>query len=342
MADFLQPISEQLPCGEYLRYDPVYDELRELRRVEEDETSVWEPLDPRSADWAQVRNLCEDVLTNRSKDLQVAFWYTEALIYLNSLAGALQGLDAINGLIENFWDNLHPEIERDEDDETIVDLDFRLAPLRQAARDLPVLFTRIAISAPGSAAPALSLGGYLSAQKDDGSGELNPQVARQSFASTNPDWLRSLIETANATKTSLKQVEDLCEQHCGYDTPSFAQTKDVLSSIEQAISANVDLTSTAGAAPATADTGFPGSSGATAGALQGETSRGGCYQMLERALRTFETAEPHSPVVPILRHLVFWKDRGLHEIAEKLETRGSSLADVMKAFPASTKDPEEE
>lgn len=342
MADFLQPISEEQPCGEYLRYDPVYDELRELRRVEDTEAGIWEPLNPRSADWAQVKSVCEDVLTNRSKDLQIALWYTEALIYLNSLAGALESLEAIVELLENFWESLHPLIEHDEDDETIVDLDFRLAPLRQAARDLPVLFTRIAISAPAGGAPALSLGGYLSAQKNDGSGELNPEVARQSFASTNPSWLKTLIEQANATKTTLKRMEDLCEQHCGYDAPSFSETKDVLSKIEQAIKASVDLEDDS--AEAAADGSAPAVTGMAGGGMtmQVDASRNGCYQMLERALRTFETGEPHSPVVPILRHLVFWKDRGLHEIAEKLETRGSSLADVMKAFPATTKDPEVE
>lgn len=338
MTDFLQPISEDQPCGEYLRYDPVYDELRELRRVEESESGIWDPLEPRSADWAQVKSVCEDVLTKRSKDLQIAFWRTEALIYLESLAGASKGLDSIVELMETFWESLYPEIDKEEDPP---DLDFRLAPLRQAARDLPVLFTRIAISAPAGGAPALSLGGYVSAQRNDGSGELNPEVARQSFAATNPEWLKGLIEAADATKASLKRVEDVCEQHCGYDAPSFSETKGILSNIQEAIKANVSLGGedggevAAGSAPGV----MAGGGGTT---LQVDASRNGCYQMLERALRSFETGEPHSPVVPILRHLVFWKDRGLHEIAEKLEGRGSSLADVMKAFPASTRDPEED
>lgn len=337
MTDLLQPISEEQPSGEYLRYDPIYDELRELRRTEESEGGVWEPIDSRSADWAQVKSTCEDVLTNRSKDLQIAFWRTEALIYLESLAGASKGLDSVVELIETFWESLHPEIDKEEDPP---DLDFRLAPLRQAARDLPVLFTRLAITAP-SGGVALSLGGYISAQKGDGSSELNPDVARQSFASTNPAWLQELIDAADATKASLKRMEDVCEQHCGYDAPSFSETKGVLSNIQEAIKANVSL---GGEDEVAAAGGAGGAAGMAAGGttMQVDASRNGCYQMLERALRSFETGEPHSPVVPILRHLVFWKDRGLHEIAEKLEGRGSTLADVMKAFPASTRDPQEE
>ena len=64
----LSPISADNPTGESLRYDPVYDQIRALRR-EDDATlpqGVWK-YEQKRADWPAVEALCLKLLETRSE-----------------------------------------------------------------------------------------------------------------------------------------------------------------------------------------------------------------------------------------------------------------------------------
>lgn len=118
-----QSFEAEAPCGPDLRYDPVFDRIAELARREPEGSSmgVWE-RENKKADWAGVAQLCHELLTTRTKDLQVAAWYGEALIHLNGLAGASQGWKMFCRLAMSFWPNIHPNIE-------VEDVELRLRPV---------------------------------------------------------------------------------------------------------------------------------------------------------------------------------------------------------------------
>src|SRR4051794_30594593 len=111
MDALLLPLTAEQPAGTDLRYDPVYDQIRNLRR-EDDQTlpqGVWKSEQKR-ADWHAVELLCFDTLTGRSKDLQIAAWLMQALVRLYGFDGAAEGFRLIHGLCETFWEELHPRI----------------------------------------------------------------------------------------------------------------------------------------------------------------------------------------------------------------------------------------
>jgi type VI secretion system protein ImpA len=122
LDELLQPIPGDNPAGEDLRYEPVYDEIKEARR-EDDEgpQGDWE-RERKLADWPKVIKLATDCLSKQSKDLQLAAWLTEALLRKEGFGGLRSGLELIKGLLANFWDNVYPEAEDG-------DLEFRAAPL---------------------------------------------------------------------------------------------------------------------------------------------------------------------------------------------------------------------
>src|SRR3989442_911345 len=102
--DLLQPIPGSNPAGTNLRYDPVYDKIKEARREEEDvDQGDWK-RQRKIADWPLVIKLASDVLATKSKDLQVAAWLTEALLKQEALGGLRSGLGLLRGLLERFWD----------------------------------------------------------------------------------------------------------------------------------------------------------------------------------------------------------------------------------------------
>src|SRR3954468_24124834 len=107
--DSLVPISGNNPSEQNLRYAPVYDKIKEARRKEDHiAQGDWQrPL--KEADYRLVIKLSVEALTRSSKDLQIAAWLTEALVYQEGFGGLITGFELLRGLLENFWDSVYPE-----------------------------------------------------------------------------------------------------------------------------------------------------------------------------------------------------------------------------------------
>lgn len=107
----LQPISEESPSGEYLRYEGTYSEIAEARRADDNlNMGEWQ-TELKVADFRQVTNLATNALATKSKDLQISAWLAEALVKQYGFAGLRDSLKLFSGLQENFWETLHPEID---------------------------------------------------------------------------------------------------------------------------------------------------------------------------------------------------------------------------------------
>ena len=107
----LQPISEENPSGEYLRYSGIYDQISEARRADDDlNLGEWR-TELKVADFRQVIDLAVPALTSQTKDLQIGVWLTEALTKEHGFIGLRDSLKLLSGFQEIFWDTLHPEID---------------------------------------------------------------------------------------------------------------------------------------------------------------------------------------------------------------------------------------
>ena len=102
----LSPISDDNPCGADLRWEPVYQEIKDARP--KDDRDAFGLDSPVIANWAPVVDLTSDALATQSKDLMLAAWLAEALVHQYGFAGFRDGLKLINGLLEDWWDGLYP------------------------------------------------------------------------------------------------------------------------------------------------------------------------------------------------------------------------------------------
>ncbi len=107
----LQPISEETPSGEYLRYDGVYDEIGEARRADDTlDRGDWQE-ELKVADFRKVIELAVPVLEKTTKDLQIAAWLSEAIVKEFGFAGLRDSMKMLNGMQNGFWETLFPEID---------------------------------------------------------------------------------------------------------------------------------------------------------------------------------------------------------------------------------------
>jgi type VI secretion system protein ImpA len=109
--DLLIPIEGPNPSGVNLRYDPLYDKIKEARREEDQPPPGMSERDRKVADNPQVIKLTTELLTKKTKDLQLAGWLTEAWLKHKGFAGLKDGLALCVGLVDKFWDTVYPELE---------------------------------------------------------------------------------------------------------------------------------------------------------------------------------------------------------------------------------------
>lgn len=111
-APLLAPLLLDGPCGVDLRYDQVYDKILELARSEDEylPMGIWE-REYKKSDWSAVTALCFEVLSTRSKDMQIVAWLGQALTRLHGPIGAAFGWTMFARLTSIFWNDIHPRME---------------------------------------------------------------------------------------------------------------------------------------------------------------------------------------------------------------------------------------
>jgi type VI secretion system protein ImpA len=109
--DIFEPVAGDNPGGQDLRYNPVYDKIKEARREDDDlAQGAWQ-YERKVADHALVIKLAQEAIAKQSKDLQLAAWLAESLLRRNGFDGLDEGLTLCRGLVEKFWDHLYPELD---------------------------------------------------------------------------------------------------------------------------------------------------------------------------------------------------------------------------------------
>src|SRR6266542_586102 len=111
--ELLEPVSTDQPAGVSLRWTAEWDRLKEARRADDVlEPGQWAKREPKTADWRLVESLASTLLRERSKDLQLALWLTEAGMKLHGFPGLRDGLRLTRELMVRYWDvGLCPPME---------------------------------------------------------------------------------------------------------------------------------------------------------------------------------------------------------------------------------------
>src|SRR6516225_1191912 len=111
----LAPINEASPCGADLLFSPDFDAIQHARRFDDPSLDQGEWItEIKEADWPFVVERCTAMLRTQTKDLRLAVWLTEALAIQQGVPGLTQGYTVLTGLVERFWDGVHPLPEGDD------------------------------------------------------------------------------------------------------------------------------------------------------------------------------------------------------------------------------------
>ncbi|MCG2584198.1 type VI secretion system ImpA family N-terminal domain-containing protein [Massilia sp. TS11] len=105
----LDPIHPNTPCGEDLSFSAELDAIARARQADDPtlDQGAW-VSDLKEADWPLVAARCSELLSSRSKDLQLAVWLAEAHAHQGDTAALADSLRLIARLCQHYWEGLHP------------------------------------------------------------------------------------------------------------------------------------------------------------------------------------------------------------------------------------------
>jgi type VI secretion system protein ImpA len=234
----LTPIPGDNPSGKTLRYDPVYDKIREARREEDVLPQGDWSREVKKADYPLVIKLTTEALSTKSKDLQLGSWLAEAILFRDHIAGLREGLDLLRGLMETFWDTLYPEIDDG-------DLEFRAGPLGWVGSKLDVAVRRLPITKSkldyfkyqesrrvGYEADAVSEEKAAARAAAIAEKKCTAEEFDEAVRATGDAYYEKLAANLSAALESLQSLETLSDEKFGREAPSFSNLRTALDELQ--------------------------------------------------------------------------------------------------------------
>ena len=230
IEELLAPIAGECPAGESLVSGREWIRISEARHagsafsrdewgaVDEAGVRFSETRDQYGGlvgpDWKEVRKVTRDCLANRSKDLRLAIWFTEANFKIEGLSGLVEGLHLIRELVERFWGcGLYPEIEEG-------DVQWRTAPLEWLGTKLQAALLGLPIVPQGDASN--SYGFFLqTAHVADAD---KATAIRDAIRNTDSSFYTKFLEDLRASIAELSELQSSLDGLCGEDSPALSGT----------------------------------------------------------------------------------------------------------------------
>lgn len=360
----VQPISEDTPVGKNPMVDRVDGSAFEQAQDARDQAATMQKQlmegDPDAApDWQAVVYQSSVALQDEAKDLRLAAWLTEALTYVHGFAGFRDGYTVIQQLIEQYWEDLYPKDDDDDEDprRTLV------APLTSLTgteeKGVVLRALRTASLTPTSQTK-MTLLDHIQAEQIEmiadpdqkrrrlESGAVSLDAFESTLQSSSASFGEELNQDLEAAITTFNRVDDMLSERCGYDeydeliTPPSSDVRNALKQAQELVVRGYRLgdgtddestTTGEGEADALSDTANVGSAtSASAGtAVPGQiNTREDAFKALDKVARFFQKTEPHSPVSYLIDRAIKWGRLPLPELLNEIIADETSLEQVAK------------
>lgn len=358
IEEYLTPITGPNSCGDSLRYDPLYDQIRTARREDDPTLSrgIWQ-FDLKKADWITVEKLASEALKKRSKDLQIAGWLGESWVTLYGIPGFIYNIRLIRLLSEKFWDKLYPTLEEG-------DSEFRSQFFDWYDHTMMKHLVKIPIIGDDLANQAISLADWRSAFRFDSVIKREPdsnkliqkavergQITLKQFYTfikrlSTPfihDRLQEL-ETAfsefNALKNALNTLMPDSTMAFNELNPTLEDLKRVYQTeFDQRLEEEKTKEPLSSPAPQIAPTELQKESQEAPPPFKPDIlprsnaqdiTREQAYQSLSEIMVFLQKTEPHSIAPQLLSQLITWKDKSITQIFSELGSSPEEMVLLMR------------
>lgn len=325
----LQPVSDDSPCGDDLEYEPEFGELERAAQGKPGHEMGDKKIAPEPPDWGEVAEAAEALL-GRTKDLRVAIHLAHASLNLEGLPGLASGLELINRMLHDFWDNLHPVLDAEDDNDPTLRMN-SLMPLNSSEEFIASLDRAILASSKSlgrfSMRDTRIASGEITLPAEDETPVPDPTHIDAAFLDCDLDELTANAEAISQCVDTVKDLEAYALERVGAEfAPDLGRLSAELKAVhfklrEQLARRGVELDTVEG----------EGAEGAAAPqSIPGEIrSRDDAIRVLDRVCEYFRKNEPSSPVPLLLQRAKRLISKDFMEILRDLTPQGVSEAETI-------------
>lgn len=305
LSSYLEPRDDEPPSGENLEYDPAFTDLEIAAQPGEERQMGDEVVAAEEQDWRDVEEKALAVM-EKSHDIRAAIYLAEAVLHTKGLPAFASAVAYVKSLLEDNWDNCHPELDEDDGDATmrinavrgLASSDRMVRALRRTALTDSRMFGRMTLRHLDVAEGRIN----MPADLDDAPDATGVAAA---FKDTDDEVLEANADAASTALDDVEAIDAVFSDKTPGEGPDLTPLSDALKSIKQALASYADM----GEAEVddSGDDDSPSSpTGAPAAPMASGGGGGGAInspddvtRMLERIMDYYARCEPSSPL-PIL------------------------------------------
>lgn len=333
LTSLLEPIPGDDICGIDVSFSSAFDEIREARRRDDPSLSQGDwATDLKTAQWPRVKELCEDILSTQSKDMQVAAWYTEAMTRLKGFEGLTLGFQVMDSLVNDFWEFCYPSYDPD-------DLEERAGKIEWLNGQMPLVVREIPLTDGGSGGYSwlkweesrridnLGLKDQAAREQAVTSGKIGGEVFDKAVQISGRAYYEKLHVCIRGALVAANTLAERVDERFGVDAPSL---KDLIQAVQACDDLVGKLLARFGGFAKVSESGVDSSSGSNGSTKRGEgggataiatqsmsvgliVNRGDAVQALREVASYFRHHEPHSPVALLAERAANWAEMPLEQ-----------------------------
>lgn len=313
LEELLEPVSEDSPSGEdiedSLDFDNLYPAFDDNFPIDAGVTELADgDAPPPPVDWEETLEKIEE-LSGQTKHLFLAVSYARCGFCIGDPEVVDRGLKFAAGLVEDFWDSVHPAID---------------GPLGFAGRSaiFEGIARRGAFALPFYELPIIvsdrlnvKAGQILDAEEHGASSDGYPMVM-QALDQMDDERKQEIADLLESYIASIDRIDAALKAHADGDLPDFSTVKDIIGMVQTAFGKLAGLVSDEDAeAGEDAGSGELADAGAGGPALSGTIkSRDDVIKALSAIEQYYARAEPGHPVKVSIARLRGWVTKDFMEI----------------------------
>jgi len=331
----LQEISAESPCGNDMEYEPEFQELERSTKIRGEQIIGEAVVESAEPNWRDVHRAATE-LFSKTKDLRVAVYLTRAALHTDGFSGFNDGLSLIKGLIETYWDTVHPQLDPEDNNDptfrvnTVSALSDPETVLR-SVRTAPVVAAR-GIGQFGIRDIDLAKGLLQPTDSDESIPELG--VIDAAFMQTELDALQATFDSVKQARENLGAIEKIfTEKVSAAQSPNLSELNKILHHIGSELSeqlgrrgvADTEATEVTGEGAGEVATGKPAAP--ITGAIQ---SREDVIRMLDKICDFYKQNEPSHPLPLLLQRAKRLVRKDFMEILKDIAPDALKQAELIK------------
>lgn len=208
----LTAVSATSPCGEDMEYDAQFLQLERDAKGQPERSMGDSILPAEPPEWRSIQQQSLDLL-QRSKDLRITHFLLQSTLALQGVTGLAEVLTLIDALLRQYWAELHPRLDADDDNDPTVRInaltgltcETNIRLLRES------ILTRSRTFGPVTLRAALNASGLQSFADE----QLGNQQLNAAFLDSDPEQLQATRDALSAARAACEAIEQQVNDQVG-------------------------------------------------------------------------------------------------------------------------------